>query len=305
MDFDLSSPLSSTTLNTFHYLGGMERRNCRIIESVSQEDVIRLDKSRFNTNNHWTDNKRPDDYDDIVKRVKTSDWIDIFAPTHQTFEFDENDVRWMKQANEICSITGKFSHLFDDEMQATVDKYKDVCGALFDKVHIRAEHVSLKYGKHGIIPYTNLKDVIESLVSSTTGHCPLKNADTHLKLYLIPWQIINPCCEFRVFVHKNKITAISQQELYTINTAVNDLRIHKWIDIITDYFNTAIKPKFTEIQNYSIDIAILDNGNTPYFIEVNSFGKEYAAGSALFHWLIDEEILYGNGETVHFRWTCS
>jgi len=42
---------------------------------------------------------------------------------------------------------------------------------------------------------------------------------------------------------------------------------------------------------------------SPYFIEQNVFGKEYAAGSSLFHWIIDEEILYQKGTpVVYFRY---
>jgi hypothetical protein len=61
--------------------------------------------------------------------------------------------------------------------------------------------------------------------------------------------------------------------------------------------------KINWISSYSYDFAIVNN--KPYFIEMNSFGKEYAAGSALFHWLLDEDILYGkSGENcIEFRYT--
>jgi hypothetical protein len=52
-----------------------------------------------------------------------------------------------------------------------------------------------------------------------------------------------------------------------------------------------------------MDFAIL-NDDTPYFIELNSFGKEYASGSALFDWIQDYSILYGlNGNSIEFRYT--
>ena len=50
-----------------------------------------------------------------------------------------------------------------------------------------------------------------------------------------------------------------------------------------------------------MDLSILDDGRL-FFIEPNCFGKEYAAGSALFHWIKDEEQLYGRTDRVHFRW---
>lgn len=270
-----------------------------IIESVSLEDIINQDKKRYNSNNHWINDKRPDDYKYIVNRVQTSDWINEYVSNYQVFNFDDDDLTWMRKANDVCSITGNFSHLFDEEMAKTIKKYENI---IFDDVHIRTEKVSLKYGKNGVIKYNNMVDIIESLVSSICNHCPLRNIEK-LKLYLIPWKEINPLKEFRIFVYNNNITAISQQELYTINTIASNKNIFKWIEIILNYFDKKIKNKFIDIKNYSIDFAILDD-DTPYFIEINSFGKEYAAGSALFHWLVDEEILYGNGDDIHFRWTC-
>jgi hypothetical protein len=57
------------------------------------------------------------------------------------------------------------------------------------------------------------------------------------------------------------------------------------------------------VNNYSIDLAILKN-DEPYFIEINSFGKEYPAGSSLFHWLNDEDILYDRKceNKIYFRY---
>lgn len=87
-----------------------------------------------------------------------------------------------------------------------------------------------------------------------------------------------------MFVHKNKITAISQQALYDSNVILAKLDeterikiIHKWIQIITKYFEDEIKKRITHIDSYVMDFAIL-NDFTPYFIEVNPFGKEYTSG---------------------------
>lgn len=56
------------------------------------------------------------------------------------------------------------------------------------------------------------------------------------------------------------------------------------------------------METYTYDFAILSN-NKPYLIEFNCFGKEYAAGSALFHWLIDEDKLYNSDGKIYFRYT--
>ena len=73
--------------------------------------------------------------------------------------------------------------------------------------------------------------------------------------------------------------------------------------IITSYFENEVKKRVTHIDSYVMDFAIL-NDDTPYFIELNSFGKEYASGSALFGWIQDYSILYGVTEnTIEFRYT--
>lgn len=176
-------------------------------------------------------------------------------------------------------------------------------------------NVSLKHGKHGVGPYYDLKSIIESLLTSTTHHDPIRADEEYLKIYLMPWKQIIADKEFRVFVKNNKITAISQQHLYNVNkilykkdlscdsNVIHDI-IKQWIDIIYKYFESVIKKKITHINSYTMDICILEN-NEPYFIEVNSFGKEYASGSSLYHWLIDKDILYGNNNTIYFRYVDS
>ncbi|RYH05548.1 hypothetical protein EON65_44400 [archaeon] len=87
-----------------------------------------------------------------------------------------------------------------------------------------------------------------------------------------------------------------------VNLSVEDRNalIESWVHTIHTYWQQHIIPVITHTSSYSIDIALIYNQEssvyTPFFIEINCFGKEYAAGSSLFHWLIDEDILYGKSE---------
>jgi hypothetical protein len=173
---------------------------------------------------------------------------------------------------------------------------------------VRCENVSLKYGKHGCIQYTNIKQIFESMLTSPIGHSPINVDIEELNIYLIQWTNINKFKEFRVFVHDNKITAISQQHFYQSNELLKVLSnddkskiINEWIILIQNYFNSNIKNNIL-LNSYCYDFAILDN-NKPYFIEINPFGKEYSSGSALFHWLNDENKLYGIDDKIYFRYT--
>ncbi|MCW7553483.1 cell division cycle 123 family protein [Endozoicomonas gorgoniicola] len=139
--------------------------------------------------------------------------------------------------------------------------------------------------------------------------------DKDIYLYLFPWKKLNPDKEFRVFVHHDRVTAISQQYLYQRNELLMNLpleerqaQVETWARQIIEYVDNTVVPSITHISSYSIDLAITETDDADdeiYFIEINPFGKEYASGSALFHWIKDEEILYGQQQenTVHFRYT--
>lgn len=201
-----------------------------------------------------------------------------------------------------------------DEICSVLEKESDV-GQTFNGTgyFVRVNNVSLKYGQHKEGPYYSLRQILESVVSCIGTHTPLKPNTTNLDIYLMEWIEILPENEFRVFVYQNKITAISQQNLYSLllNTNPNisnhifELKIKEKLDIIVEYFYNTIANKIDWINSYTIDMAIVNS--QPYFIELNSFGKEYAAGSALFHWLLDEQILYNKFETdentIEFRYT--
>jgi hypothetical protein len=118
--------------------------------------------------------------------------------------------------------------------------------------------------------------------------------------------------EYRLFVYQQKLVAISQQNIYAVfdpdlEIDQKNTYIHTAAQALTQYFYEHILPKVTWTQSYTIDMAMI--GDIPYFIELNSFGKQYAAGSALFHW--DESLLYRDNRdnqdnpqpiTVRYTW---
>ena len=277
------------------------------IKKIPLDDIIVYDKQKYNSNNHWSDNMKPNDYFDKISNGYTSKWIHIFKPKYKTIVLNnKTDLKWMKNANKIGMQTGKFSELFQDELEETVNRLNKEHKRIFDgtEYFIRTENVSLKYGQHGIGPYKNIKSIIESIVSCIAGHTPIYSDTTEIIIYLIPWTKINDENEFRVFVHKNKITAISQQNIY--KKLYDDISLDKLNAIVT-YFESNIKDKIKWTDSYTYDFVFIKNDDIlePYFIELNSFGKEYAAGSALFHWLLDENKLYGiDHNIIYVRFTC-
>lgn len=298
------------------------------IQAVPLTDVKMLDKERFNNNNCWQGGLPPADYSQVLNRGNTSLWIDQFKRQYVVINIDARDRAWMRKAAVIGYKTGRFSNMFKDELDALLMRHKetDTLFAQGTPYFVRTETVSLKNGCHGIGPYFDLRSIIESMVTSTEGHSPLDErleyqdgtdmnnspqATRTLKLYLIPWQQITTDREFRVFVHNDRVTAVSQQHLYRTNELLasqgsDDKRVQlitSWLQQIITYHSDILCKKLPDMHSYCMDLAILDDG-TLFFIEPNCFGAEYAAGSSLYHWIHDKVMLYGTTTTrVFFRYT--
>lgn len=278
------------------------------IESCSIDD-IRLNPQNYNSNNHWIDSIMPDDYKETNEKTNSEFWLPKFKDKYVVVTFSSSEVALLKSMMDLCRLKNEISLIHKEDIDDIVKKYAGIDELLKEGKFVRTENVSLKYGKNGIGPYTNLFKVIESILTSPDGHCPLYPTSTSLKLYILPWISINKFREFRVFVCNNKLTAISQQHLYESNELLKSLdeehkmcTIIQWIDIIVGYFNDVIKSTITHVSSYVYDFAILDD-NSPYFIEINPFGKEYSSGSSLFHWILDEDELYGKTDFIYFRYT--
>jgi hypothetical protein len=279
-----------------------------IIEEISVDSVNKdTDADMFNSCNHWTTGP-PDDYKEVVDKTLTKEWIDEFRTFYSVINIDASDLRWMKEASNLYFHTARISKLHHEDIDSAASKYNKLLGHLFNgtKYFVRADNVSLKEGMHGVGPYTTIKQIIESLITCKSSHTPIYEGVTHIKLYLLPWVDISPDKEFRVFVYNNNITAISQQHLYVTNSILAKIDsdeekrtlVKHWVDSITDYFDRYVKNRI-KTESCCMDIALTDN---VYFIEINPFGKEYSAGSSLFHWIIDENKLYGDGDHIYCRY---
>lgn len=258
-----------------------------LIRSFKLDDVLAGDRVLFNVNNLWKDNQMPDDYEEVLSKTATHVWIDRFHDN--IVKTDIKIEKWMREAYSIGCITKKFPKAYLEDLE----KYTEN----FDTGYfIRVNNVSLKYGCHGTGPYYNMKQIIESMVTCIHGHSCIKenvNDNDICTIYKMPW-IPNIKYEFRIFVYNNKITAISEQNIYQVSELTVDI-IQDLIPKIMDNYEKNIKKKLMDIGNYVMDLAYLDN-NDFYFIEVNSFGAEYSSGSALFHWIHDHDIIYNGFE---------
>lgn len=247
----------------------------------------------FNSNNHGA---APADYREVVDRTNTSRWIDLFHDEYSTIMIDETDVAWMREAARVGAVTRRFTHLFDDELELACAKYQGLMDAVerADGWFVRTERASLKEGEYGAGPYTTIDHIVRSMVSTTPGHTPISPTGP-CTLYLMPWIPMNRDREFRVFVRGNRVTAVSQQHVYRVNEwlASTPGAVDRAMRKILDHFASSVRDKLSHIGNYTMDVALVGDDEAPYFIEPNSFGAAYAAGSALFHWIRDHAVLHG------------
>jgi hypothetical protein len=282
-----------------------------MIKVIDLKKVIEdIDHEYFNVNNLYEE--LPKDYNKIKLAGNTKNWIDIFHKNNYTkIIIDKNDLKWIKEANKLAIITGRFSEIYRDDLNDLVYKLQSVYGKNVNNgVFVRTEHVSLKSGKYGIGPYYNFETIIESICTTSRTHNAVDDSDECITIYLMKWIDLNPDKEFRIFVYNNNITGISIQHIYSYNKWINSLStsdIELLIKNIKKYFNNIFKEKWnktitsTLVSNYTFDL-VLNKDNEFYFIEPNPFGSKYSAGSALFHWITDHDILHSSND-IEFRYT--
>jgi len=271
------------------------------IKPISLNDVLE-EHQKYNTNNHWNNNKIPEDYNEVLYQTYAKHWIHNFHESILIMDIKKKDYTWMKQCHQIGKHTKKFPESYKEELD---DMIQENISFLEKKDYfVRTENVSLKTGIHGVGPYQDLKQVIESMVTCREGHSPF--SEPNIRLYFLPWIKIDSDKEFRVFVKNGEITAISQQQLYQVNTFLKECDnipkvVKYWINIIKTHFDKIIKYKIVNLNSYVMDVAITENESC-YFIEINPFGSEYSSGSALFHWILDHDVL-NSSNIIEFRYT--
>lgn len=270
-------------------------------EPIELTSVKKYGDTRYNSNNHWADDVKPNDYYTEIDKFNTINWINKINRTHFTIDINEDcDLQFLSKLSFLGKISGRLSPLLYDDITTFVKKYEEKYAELFNKgtkYFVKCENVSLKYGHHGLIPYTNFRTIIESLITCPYGHTPIYSDTKKLTIFLFEWIELEQSHEYRVFVKDSQITCISQQFIYE-KFDLDENTIKNNITTILDSFDDIINK--TGYTTFSYDVVLIQS--IAYFIEPNSFGKEYAAGSALFHWIIDFDKLYGIDGKIYVRY---
>ena len=116
------------------------------------------------------------------------------------------------------------------------------------------------------------------------------NKDTHL--IMIPWnKKIKPKYEFRIFVVDHILTGASIQQWFneSIQHTTDELEICQKALSSIPFLKLPYK-------TFIADVYVDMETKQCHLIEVNPFGAHCGAGSSLFNWITDYDMLHGQGE---------
>jgi len=141
------------------------------------------------------------------------------------------------------------------------------------------------------------KEAMKMMINSDRVHALLnrkREEDKHFRMSIVlrEWMDFEPEFEFRCFISKGKITAITHyyKFLYVEEIVKNKIKIEK--SMIT-YLKETVQP-LVRIDSYICDLALLDRVNYQYIvIELNPYAENTSSG--LFDWKDpdDHKILTG------------
>ena len=99
------------------------------------------------------------------------------------------------------------------------------------------------------------------MVTTSHGHECFEKDDDSCPVYLMKWiEDLNEEQEFRIFIYQNKITAISQQNIFCINEWIQSLvannQMEKLVQKIVNYFEQEVREKMSTVGSYVMDLAI-------------------------------------------------
>ncbi|PPQ88916.1 hypothetical protein CVT25_009152 [Psilocybe cyanescens] len=181
---------------------------------------------------------------------------------------------------------------------------------------VRMETGSPKNGRGGVGPFTNARQVLESICTSRRAYDYLKHTcstpgetDT---LHFLPWrEDIDTSNEFRMFVPPSeRVRAISEYSTSgkwaTLPREKMEEVVRKMLECHDAFREKAKAGAALPTAGYTIDLHCSKNKAEGWIVEaleVNMFGAQNGAGSCLFNWVEDGswQKMYGLGDELELR----
>ena len=268
-----------------------------------------------NTNNHteldWTYGHvlTSSEYREIISHSNRCHWRHLQPVDGEIiFTFSHSEVSLILEASSSSIHTGRRPLTLLEELDEMEKKLPDIQGRYFCRLDQCSPKDSILGEKK---PITSRKELLDALITSVRcARACRDHLDTNgpLNVYLLPWRDDwhqADAIEYRVFCYHSKVTAISQYH-WPINQGIgnhSEDRLKSVAQEIVTFCEEKIIPLLSDITggNWVIDVMVISNDKVE-LVEVNTFGAELAAGSALFAWIPDRNVLYSNGDRVEFRY---
>jgi len=130
-----------------------------------------------------------------------------------------------------------------------------------------------------------------------------RDPSKEMSIVVLPWRELPDDCEYRCFVHRGRLTALSQYNPY-LSWKKCSLKPLELAETVGKAAIELVEQLAGVIEQLAVQSVVLDLAwvnEELHIIELNPFGDALTSGSALFSWSEDRAILYGeNGnEVVH------
>jgi hypothetical protein len=279
------------------------------VEYVSQHDVD-MHPEHYNSNFH-------SDASPIEGRVRgVGSWLmsstaELMASAPWTsVEIAGADLRELLRLGKLAQFR-KLHHTFIENavvlgVAQKIDDAIAAAGKTGVRMFARLDQCSFKRSEH-FGAYLDGREILRAFVEDSRARGWLESEGaTSATLWLSDFDDrVRVEDEFRVFIHKGCVTAISQYDWQSMAPTLyrkSEPELEALGGRIRDFSLTAMRtlmeaiesPSF-ETWNVVVDVALVDS--EVRLIEFTSFGGHTGCGSALFHWKHDHAILYASGST--------
>lgn len=178
---------------------------------------------------------------------------------------------------------------FRSEIQQNIERNggEDGDGSYF----VRLSSTSGK-NERSVPPLTCGKDVVRHMIGNRLFvEQEYNRSNKPSALIMIPWNDkINPRFEFRIFVVNNRLVAASPQKWWElIQHTGEELELFEEAFSRVEFIGHSLNPYHTFVADVYVD----PESRSVKLIEFNPFGAHCGAGSSLFNWITDYDLLHG------------
>jgi len=227
------------------------------------------------------------------------------VPAELHFQLGIEHCRQLSKASQVGILTKRYPRLYEDELELIEAKLQPLPSPPYCA---RLSTCGTIGGQGGVGPVSTAKQIVTALVTSYRCVNMFERQEP-VGLYVLPFCSHFDCNkEFRIFVCKNRVTAVSQYNEAEdrgwgacSDTDLTNI-VHHTVILLIAMVRQAAVLKLALPASFTLDVFChADQDFAVELIELNSSGAQLAAGSCLYDWVRDYEMLYGLSNTLEVR----